>query len=146
MTWLCLALVLQTNSATGFTPFHATQDAILEGAWQSCPDSDGDYGERVFVIRMHNKTIGELHLGPREQFSVFAGEVPGERSHESAENLLRPAFHFDDVLTRVGGRNWAIGALNLHLNVVSVPTSNEECYGFLVLMRPLNPSRTLAAR
>ena len=129
---------------TQWTSMRSRPDEILVGAFVSCPDNeDGSYGERVFVRRAKGKSEAEIHLGPRDEFAIFAGEVEGERDHRSADNLLGASFHFLDVDSRTG-RNWAVPSLNLHLNVVRGDGSFEDCYTFMVLVTPLDPKRVLA--
>lgn len=131
MTALLLALLLAGQTA--WTSMRSAPQTVLEGAWQSCPDGDdGAYGERVYVWRQRGRAIAEIHLGPRQEFAVFAGEVDGDRAHTGADNLLGPAFNYEDLPTIAGGRNWALSGLHLRLNVVRGPGSFEECYSFFV--------------
>lgn len=122
---------------TGWTSYRSRPESILEGQFISCPDNDdGSYGERVFVWTVGKVNIAEIHLGPRDEFAVFAGEVEEERDHRSPENRLGPAFHFLDVDSRTG-RNWSIASLNLHVNVRRGDGSYPECYAWWVLVAPL---------
>lgn len=119
---------------TDWTSMRSRPDVVLEGSFSSCPDGeDGAYGEKVYIYRPHSKTLAEIHLGPREEFAVFAGEVEEERDHRGADNLLSPAYQYGDVVSRTG-RNWAIPSLHLHMNVRRGPGSFEECYSYFVLV------------
>jgi hypothetical protein len=130
MSILILLLTL-ISGHTSWTSARSSPEPILEGTWVSCPDNDdSSYGERVFTWRVGRTAVAEVHLGPRDEFAVFRGEVEEERSHGSRENLLGPAFHYEDVPTVAGGRNWSL--TNMHLNIVRAPGSYDECYTFFI--------------
>lgn len=102
---------------------------VLEGMWTSCPDGDG-YTERIYEYRFKDKIQWSLHLGPRDEFALFAGAAPdGHVDHDDVNNRLLPAFHYDDVTTKTG-RHWS--ALGVHLSVSRLPGSFEDCYSFAV--------------
>lgn len=143
---LALILSLLLSGATHWMSARSSSAAILEGAFTSCADNDdGTYGERVFTWTGGGKIpIAEIHLGPRDEFAIFRGEVPDEREHSSRENLLGPAFHYEDVKTAEGGRNWSISHPDIHLNVIRVEGSYTECYTYFVKADGRHP--TFAAR
>lgn len=120
-------LALLFAAVTAFTPI-PSPDALLSGHFLSCPEGE-TYGERAFQYQQHGTVLFELHMGPRDEFALFKGEFDGDADHAGRLNLLTPAFHYDDVQSRTG-RNWS--AYGLHVNVVRVPVSDEDCYGFLV--------------
>lgn len=131
---ITILLVWLLSGHTDWTSARTSLHAVLEGSFTSCPDGeDGSYGEKVYVYRPHGTVLAEIHLGPRQEFAVFAGEVDGDRDHKGPDNLLAPAYQYDDVPSRTG-RNWAIPSLHLHMNVVRGPGSFEECYQYFVLV------------
>lgn len=129
-----LLLLVLLSGQTAWTSARSRPEAILEGTWQSCPDNeDGSYGERIFARRWKNKLQYEIHMGPRDEFAVFAFDTPeGDVPHGDPQNLLTPAYHFDDVQS-VTGRNWHVASLGLHLNVTKAGGSYENCYTYFVV-------------
>lgn len=104
---------------------------VLSGVWTSCPREDGDgYTEKIYTYRIKDSVLWSLHLGEREEFALFAGESDEHIEHDSPLNLLGPAFHYGDVQTQ-SGRHWS--ALGVHLSVIRMPGSFEDCYSFQVL-------------
>jgi hypothetical protein len=80
-------------AAAGFSQFTSFSDrsrALLEGNWQSCRESDGQYAERIYDARFPGIGPFELHMGPYHEFALFRGVVDGHRDHNSTANLLRP--------------------------------------------------------
>lgn len=105
---------------------------VLAGMWASCPtDGDtSDYTERVYEYQFHGRIEWRFEMGPRDEFALFVGPTPAAHvAHDDATNLLGPAYHYDDVVSRTG-RNWS--ALDLHINVIRTPGSDDECYTFAV--------------
>lgn len=145
MTLALLLLLQLALGHTDWTSMRSNTTDVLNGSFTSCPDGqDGQYGEQVYLWRRRSVAIAEIHLGPRQSFAVFADEVAGERDHAGADNLLGPAYEYDDVPTVAGGRNWSIASLHLRVNIVRVPGSFEECYSFFVVVAPM--PYTAAAR
>lgn len=148
-----LLLVALLFGQTGWTSSRSRPDVVLEGMFESCPDSDGNtYGERIYAQSVykskpagkHDNIAFEIHLGPRDEFAVFAFDTPdGDVPHSDPRNLLGPAYHFDDVQSRTG-RNWSIASLGLHLNVTRAGGSRPDCYSYFVLADVLH--RQLAER
>ena len=106
--------------------------AILFGYWHSCEEPDGSFLERVYEHRQGGRSRFEFHLGPRDEFALFAGSSDRHLPHDSPLNRLSPAYHYNDVPTVAGGRNWA--ALRLRLNVVRLPSPDTalHCDTFVV--------------
>lgn len=141
---IVLLLLQLALGHTDWTSLRSNTTDVLNGSFTSCPDGDdGQYGEQVYLWKRRSVSIAEIHLGPRGAFAIFAGEVEAERDHAGADNLLGPAFQYDDVPSRTG-RTWAIASLHLHMNVVRAPGSFEECYSFFVVVTPI--PYTAAAR
>jgi hypothetical protein len=114
-------------------------ETLMQGTWVSCPEDDG-YGERATDFTPKGFPWFEIHLGPRDEFAIFAGNTPQHIPHDSPLNLLRPAYHYSDTPTAAGGRNWSSAELGVRLNVVAIPPTQEDCYAFVVL---LEKDRTL---
>lgn len=135
---IALLLVLLWSQATDWTSMRSNATDVLNGSFTSCPDGDdGQYGEQVYLWKRRSLSIAEIHLGPRGEFAVFADEVDAERDHRGADNLLGPAYQYDDVVPVAGGRNWSISSLHLHVNIVRAPGSFAECYSFFVVVAPM---------
>lgn len=112
---------------------------LLKGAWASCPMSDrDDYTEIAFQHTERGRVIWELHMGPRDEFALFAGEPLEHIAHNDPRNQLT-AYHYNDVETLKGGRNWS--TLGMHFNVVRVPDASEDCYSFFVTVTADKPLR-----
>lgn len=144
---LLFSLLLQRNAATMWQSTRSDLAHVLEGSFQSCPDGeDGTYGERVYIWKPYysKRIVAEIHMGPRMEFAVFPGTVEGDRPHNTAENLLFPAYQYDDVKVVEGGRNWALPSVNLHVNVIRVPPSDNDCYSFMVLVTELQKDHKVA--
>lgn len=126
---MILALVLQ--AVTAFTLFPHSLPTLFEGHFQSCNDAGDDgYGELAYERVEHGKVRWRFEMGPRDEFSLVVGSPDDHIPHDSVFNRLTPAFHYDDVQTRVGGRNWS--AMGLHVNVIRVPASDDSCYAFIL--------------
>lgn len=108
-----------------------TLETISEGSWESCPmnDGSGDYAEKALDYSVKGHPWFEIHYGPRDEFAIFAGNTPDHIEHTDARNLLKPAFHFEDIESRTG-RNWSIASLGIHLNVVRIDGGGADCYSF----------------
>lgn len=125
MTSVALALLLQWTSMGSHQP-----RVVFDGIFMSCPDEDS-YTERAFEYVVGKQTVWALHMGPRDEFALFAGAVPDDHvDHADARNRLAPAYHYGDLQTAVGGRSWS--ALGAHVNIVQIPGSHEDCYYFAI--------------
>jgi hypothetical protein len=117
------------------TPLAAREpETVMQGSWVSCPQDDGDYGEKGYVFRFKGRALFELHMGPRDEFALFAGELEEHVPHSDPSNLLGPSYHFNDIQTVAGGRNWSSAQLGVRVNVVAIPPTREECYSFILLV------------
>ncbi len=109
-------------------------EVLMSGSWVSCPLEDSaDYAEKAYKFKFKERVMFTLHLGERDEFALFAGDVD-DIPHDSPLNLLGPAFHYNDLPTVAGGRNWSSAALGVHLNVIAIPPSREECYAYIIRM------------
>lgn len=114
---------------------------FLKGSWQSCQLEDFSYAERVFTYRLRDKAIWEFHLGPADEFALFAGEGPDDADddHSNPANLLGVAFHYHALSTKAGGRTWSAPSVRLLVNVVAAGGSRDDCMAFEVLVERLKP-------
>lgn len=129
---MLLGLILQ--AVTAFTSIPDSLPHLLNGHFQSCADPDTDdgsgYGELAFEYQLQGRVRWTFHMGPRDEFALFVGAPAEHFDHGSTFNRLTPAYHYDDVKTLKGGRNWSVWGL--HVNVIRVPASDDECRAFLV--------------
>ena len=115
-----------------FRPFtdRTKAQALLEGNWQSCRESDGQYAERVYDGRWTGIEPFELHMGPYHEFALFRGIQEAHRPHDSRENLLKP------YTVELAGNNakqvWDVNGL--HLAVVLAGGSREDCESWFVTL------------
>lgn len=108
-------------------------DVVLEGNWQSCLEADGSYTEREWSYRFRGEFILTLHLGPRDEFALYAGgPVDDHIAHEDARNLLGPKFRIGDITTARGKRAWA--KLGFWISIVQAGGGRSECESFYVLV------------
>jgi hypothetical protein len=132
---LCAVVALApTPAAAQFTALSRDTHNILEGNWQSCRESDGQYAERVYD-HVVNGSRFEVHLGPRREFAIFAGVQDAHRDHDSPANLLKPYR-----VTPEGGRAkqvWEIPSLNLSFTVNLAGGSRTDCESWFVVLKPL---------
>ncbi|HMD35166.1 MAG TPA: hypothetical protein VKH42_09365 [Vicinamibacterales bacterium] len=114
-----------------FRPFTDRSQTMLEGNWQSCRESDGQYAERVYDGRWQGFEPFELHMGPYHDFALFRGIQDDHRDHASANNLLKP--HKLDVIGNNARHAWDVNGL--HLEVVLAGGSREECESWFVTLK-----------
>jgi hypothetical protein len=135
---LCtVAALVPTPAAAQFIAFSRDTRNILEGNWQSCRESDGQYSERVYD-HVVNGSRFEVHLGPRREFAIFAGVQDAHRDHDSPGNLLKPYR-----VTPDGGRakqRWEIPSLNLLFTVTLAGGSRTDCESWFIVLKPLTSS------
>ena len=120
-------------AAYGYAQFTSMTDrsrAMLEGNWQSCRESDGQYSERVYDGRWAGIGNFELHMGPYHDFALFHGIQDAHRDHNSAENLLRP--HTLELRGNVARHVWEVAGM--HLEVALAGGSREECESWYVTL------------
>ena len=143
MVWRCLksqriaaitvagCLGIATFVQAQFTPFSDRSRAMLEGNWQSCRESDGQYGERVYEGKWPGMGAFELHMGPYHEFALFRGIQDVHRDHNSPDNLLKP---FNIQLHGRSARH-AWDAAGLHLEVALAGGSRDECESWYVTVQ-----------
>ncbi len=135
MTFAC-CLGAASIGYSQFTSFSDRRQSIIEGNWQSCRESDGEYSERVYDGNTPELGPFELHLGPYHDFALFRGVQEGHRSHDSAENLLKP--HTVDMTGVSARQQWDVAGV--HFEVALAGGSRDECESWFVQLRPLNSS------
>ena len=118
-----------------FTPFSDHKRALLEGNWQSCRETDGQYGERVYDHVVNGVGQYEVHLGPRREFAIFPGVQDQHREHDSADNLLAP-FRVLLQGTRAS-QHWEVPSLNLAFTVTLGGGSRTDCESWFIVLEPL---------
>jgi len=129
---LTVAVCLGT-AALGDAQFRSFSDrshALLEGNWQSCRESDGEYGERVYDGKWPGLEPFELHMGPYHEFALFRGVQDDHRGHASADNLLNP-FSVE-IRGNAARQSWDVGGL--HLEVTLAGGSREDCESWYVTL------------
>jgi hypothetical protein len=128
-------LLVARPAAPQFTSFTHDSRNILEGSWQSCREEDGQYSERVYDHVIGNGGRFEVHLGPRDEFAIFAGVQDAHRDHSSPDNLLKPYR-----VRAEGGRakeRWTIPSLGLAFTATLAGGSRADCESWFVLLEPL---------
>ena len=119
-----------------FTSYNDRTRAMLEGNWQSCRESDGQYAERIYDGKLPGFGPFELHMGPYHEFALFRGVQDDHRDHGSADNLLRP--HNVEVAGGAGKQKWE--AAGLRLEVALAGGSREDCESWWVTLRRADSS------
>ena len=135
---LCAAAALGAAAApqvSQFTPFSNDVRNILEGNWQSCRESDGQYGERVYDHVTGPGGVFELHMGPRREFALFSGVQDAHRDHDAPENLLKP-YRVPLEAGRAKQR-WEIPSMNLVLTATLAGGSRTDCESWFIVLSPL---------
>jgi hypothetical protein len=118
-----------------FTPFSHNPKNILEGNWQSCRESDGQYSERVYDHVVNGVGKFEVHMGPRREFAIFKGVQDAHRPHDAPENLLKP-YRVPLEAGRAKQR-WEVPSLNLAFTVTLAGGSRTDCESWFVILEPL---------
>ena len=119
-----------------FTSFNNRSAAMLEGNWQSCRESDGQYGERVYDGEWPGTAPFELHMGPYHEFALYRGIQDAHRDHRSSENLLSPSNL--EVVGNRARQTWDVAGL--HLEVSLAGGSREDCESWFVSLRRSPPT------
>jgi hypothetical protein len=117
-----------------FTSYSDHKRAMLEGNWQSCRESDGVYGERVYDGKWAGMPLFELHMGPYHDFALFRGIQDEHRDHGSAENLLKP--HTVEIRGNAARQTWDIDGLRLEISLAG--GSSEQCESWFVSLKRLD--------
>jgi hypothetical protein len=133
-----LLTVSATPASAQWIPYTSDPRNILEGNWQSCPERDGRYAERIYDHIVNGVPQFEVHLGPRREFAIFVGVQDEHREHDSPENLLKP-FR----VTMEGSRarqQWDIPFLKLTFTVTLGGGSTTDCESWYILLKPMEKS------
>jgi hypothetical protein len=117
-----------------FTSYNDRSRAMLEGNWQSCRESDGQYAERVYDGKLPGIGKFELHMGPYHEFALFRGVQDDHRDHNSPDNLLRP--HTVELANNSARQKWAVAGL--HVEVSLAGGSREDCESWFVTLKRLD--------
>jgi hypothetical protein len=134
---LVLLVVLGGPSVAAqlFRPFTSDSRNILEGNWQSCRESDGQYAERVYDHVVNGVGKFEVHMGPRREFAIFKGIQDAHRDHDSPENLLKP-YRVPMEAGRAKQR-WEVPSLNLAFTATLAGGSRTDCESWFIILEPL---------
>jgi hypothetical protein len=114
-----------------FTSYTDHKRALLEGNWQSCRESDGQYGERVYDGKWPGIGHFELHMGPYHEFAFFRGVQDDHRDHSSADNLLKP--YNLEVRGNAARGNWDVDGLRLEIALAG--GAREQCESWFISLR-----------
>jgi hypothetical protein len=126
----CLGLA-SLAQAQLFRPFSDHRTALLEGNWQSCRETDGQYAERVYDGKWAGLPPFELHMGPYHEFALYRGVQDEHRDHGSSENLLRP--HVVELRANAAKQAWDVDGL--HLEVALSGGAREDCESWYVTLK-----------
>ena len=132
----CMSFVLMASvAAPQFTSYSRDPRNILEGNWQSCRETGGRYSERLYDHVVNGVGRFEVHMGPKNEFAMFAGVQAEHRDHQSPDNLLKP---FRVVLEAGRAKQkWEIPSLNLAFTVTLAGGSRTDCESWYILLEPL---------
>ena len=119
-----------------FRPFSDHKTAMLEGNWQSCRESDGQYAERVYDGKWAGRPPFELHMGPYHEFALYRGITDDHRDHQSSDNLLKP--HVVEIRANAAKHTWDVDGL--HLEVALSGGSREDCESWYVTLKRSGPT------
>jgi len=131
---ICLGRAEQAHPQ--FTSFNDRSRSILEGNWQSCRESDGEYTERIYDGKAPGIGPFELHMGPYREFALFRSVQEEHRDHSSADNLLQPY-----TVPLVGGiakQKWIVRGLVFEATLTG--GSRDDCESWWVTLGRANPS------
>jgi len=127
---VCLG-VASIAQAQLFRPFSDRKtSALLEGNWQSCRESDGQYAERVYDGKWSGLPPFELHMGPYHEFALYRGIQDEHREHQSTDNLLKP--YNVELRANAARQSWDVEGL--HLEVALSGGSREDCESWYVTL------------
>lgn len=142
-------LVILVLTGVFFIPVHAQiyrsfrsdSKNILEGNWQSCRETNGEYAERVYDHVVNEVGLFEIHMGPKWDFAIFKDVIDEHRLHDGIENLLGHNTHEVPIVNGYAKKRWAIPSLNLVFTVTMAGGSRTDCESWYVLLEPLDTSR-----
>ena len=128
---VAVCLGIATFVQAQFTSVSDRSRAMLEGNWQSCRETDGQYGERVYDGKWPGMGGFELHMGPYHEFALFRGIQDVHRDHNSSDNLLKP-FNIE-LRGRSARHSW--DEAGLHLEVALAGGSRDDCESWYVTVQ-----------
>jgi hypothetical protein len=131
-----VVLVLAAPARAQWISYNSDPRNILEGNWQSCPERDGRYAERIYDHIVNGVPQFEVHLGPRREFAIFPGVQEEHREHDSPANLLKP-FRVPMQGSRAR-QSWEIPSLNLSFTVTMGGGSTTDCESWYIVLKPLD--------
>lgn len=114
-----------------FRPFSDRRAALLEGNWQSCRESDGEYAERVYDGKWAGLQPFELHMGPYHEFALYHGVQNEHRDHSSTDNLLKP--YKVEIRANAARQTWDVDGLRLEVALSG--GSREDCESWYVTLK-----------
>jgi hypothetical protein len=114
-----------------FRPFSDHRNVLLEGNWQSCRESDGEYAERVYDGKWAGLPPFEIHMGPYHEFALYRGIQDDHRDHLSPDNLLKP--HIVELRGNAARQSWDVDGL--HLEVSLAGGSREDCESWYLTLK-----------
>lgn len=130
-----LALWAPRPASAQWVSYNSDPRNILEGNWQSCPESTGRYAERIYDHVVNGVPQFEVHLGPRREFAIFATVQDEHREHDSPGNLLVP---YRVLMQGTRARQyWEIPSLKLSFTVTLGGGSTTDCESWYVVLKPL---------
>jgi hypothetical protein len=134
---MALCVGVAAAASAQFASFSDRTNAILEGNWQSCRESDGIYSERVYDAKLPGGGEFELHMGPFREFALFRGIQAEHREHHSTDNLLRP---YDvEVVSNRARQVWDVAGLRLEVRLGGGSAGDCESW-FVTLARSAQTS------
>lgn len=123
-------------AAAQFVRISTNPRNILEGNWQSCQETGGQYSERVWDHVVNGVPQLEVHLGPKREFAIFEGVQDEHREHTSPANLLKP---YRVPLQGMRARHrWEIPNLKLAFTVTLGGGARTDCESWYILLEPLD--------
>src|SRR4051794_12566199 len=130
-----LVLLVPGAASPQFTSFRQDPETILEGHWQSCPEErGGGYAERIYDHVVNGVGQFEVHLGPHDEFAIFAGVQDEHRPHAGADNLLKP-FRIPMENGRAK-HTWTVPSLSLTFDVALAGGSFVDCDSWYIRLVP----------
>jgi hypothetical protein len=114
-----------------FTSMSDRAGSKLEGQWQSCRDAEGNYEERVYDGKWPGMPPFELHMGPFHEFALFRGIQDEHRSHNTAENLLKP--YRIELQGGQARQTWDIAGLRFEATLAG--GSGDQCESWFITLK-----------
>ena len=134
---IAISVGLADPGLSQFTSFNDRSRSMLEGNWQSCRESDGQYSERIYDGKAPGLGPFELHLGPYHVFALFRGVQDDHREHASGDNLLKP-FTVEVDRNRLARQKWEAAGLVFEASLAG--GSREDCESWWISLRRADTS------